>query len=162
MFKINGIKKTEFLPNRDFMVKAIELAQKCVEHGDVPVGAIIEKNGVIVGKGRNMREQKQSSVSHAEIKAISDACKTLGTWRLDGCNMYVTLSPCPMCAGAAVMSRISRVIYGADDDKGEQALDIWRRDGNQSVCVYRNFMQEECKRILKDFFDNIRTQEKPD
>lgn len=152
----------EFLPQKAFMFEAIELAKASIKHGDVPVGAVIEKNGVIVGKGRNMREDKQSAVSHAEIEAIADACKTLGTWRLDGCNMYVTLSPCPMCAGAVIMSRINRVIYGADDDKGEQALDIWRKQSQDEIYVYRNFMQEECTAVLKDFFENIRAQEKTD
>ena len=103
--------------NKKFMQNALSLAKKAAAEGEVPVGAVIVKNGEIIAEGRNMREQKQNALSHAEIEAINNACKSLGSWRLDDCELYVTLEPCPMCAGAIINSRIKTLVFGAYDSK---------------------------------------------
>ena len=95
------------------MKEALSLAKEAYDSGEIPVGAIIVKNGEIVGRGRNMREEKQSAKSHAETEAIAEACRNLNSWRLDGCHMFVTLEPCPMCAGAIAAARLDRVYFGA-------------------------------------------------
>lgn len=98
-----------------YMERALELAREAAEHGEVPVGCVIVHGGKIIGQGRNQREEKQDVRSHAEMEAMAEACKTLGSWRLEGCDLYVTLEPCPMCAGAILNARIARVFYGARD-----------------------------------------------
>ena len=103
--------------NSEFMKAALAEARSAARGGEVPVGAVIVKNGEIIARGRNRREEKQNALSHAEIEAINAACKYLGSWRLDGCEMYVTLEPCPMCAGAIINARISTLVFGAYDLK---------------------------------------------
>ena len=100
-----------------FMREALELAKEAAAEGEVPVGCVIVRNGEIVGRGRNRRETHKTALGHAELEAISDACKNLGGWRLWECTLYVTLEPCPMCAGAIINARIPRVVYGASDKK---------------------------------------------
>ena len=100
-----------------FMDEALALAQEAAADGEVPVGCVIVRRGEIVGRGRNRRETGKTALGHAEIEAISDACRNLGGWRLRECTLYVTLEPCPMCAGAIVYARIPRVVYGASDAK---------------------------------------------
>ncbi|WP_099204061.1 nucleoside deaminase [Scatolibacter rhodanostii] len=154
---MSQIKKLEFIPQKQYMEKALQLAEQAGKMGDVPVGAVIEKNGVIVGTGRNRREEKQNALCHAEIEAIHEACQNLGSWRLSDCCMYVTLVPCPMCAGAILNARIDRVVFGADDEKlNHSALEVWGNSGWQSTQLFRNFMQEECQTLLKEFFSNLR------
>ena len=99
-----------------YMERALELAREAAEHGEVPVGCVIVHGGKIIGQGRNQREEKQDVRSHAEMEAMAEACKTLGSWRLEGCDLYVTLEPCPMCAGAIINARVGRVFYGARDE----------------------------------------------
>ena len=99
------------------MYEALNLAHEAYAEGDVPVGAVIVKDGKIIATGRNMREKKQNALSHAEIEAINNACKELGSWRLDDCEMYVTLEPCPMCTGAIINARIKTLIFGAYDSR---------------------------------------------
>lgn len=99
-----------------YMERALELAREAAEHGEVPVGCVVVKDGRIIGEGRNRREEKQDVRSHAEMEAMAEACKTLGSWRLEGCDLYVTLEPCPMCAGAIINARVDRVFYGARDE----------------------------------------------
>ncbi|MEE1054647.1 MAG: nucleoside deaminase, partial [Acutalibacteraceae bacterium] len=99
------------------MYEALNLAHEAYAEGEVPVGAVIVKNGKIIATGRNMREKKQNALSHAEIEAINNACKELGSWRLDDCEMYVTLEPCPMCTGAIINARIKTLIFGAYDSR---------------------------------------------
>lgn len=145
--------------DKKFMKKAIELALKAYALGEVPVGAVIVKNGEIVGTGYNMREHKQNALSHAEIEAINSACKSLGTWRLDGCEMYVTLEPCPMCTGAIINSRIKTVIFGAFDSKMgcmDSVINLCDYPFNHKVEIYAGICEDECKEILQKFFENLR------
>lgn len=105
------------MDHKDYMARALELAAQAAEHGDVPVGCVIVKDGKIVGEGRNRREEHGDATAHAELEAIRDACARLGSWRLHGCTLYVTLEPCPMCAGGIINSRIETVRYGARDER---------------------------------------------
>lgn len=105
------------LPNESYMREALSLAQEAAAHLDIPVGCVIVKDGMIIGRGRNRRELLGDATAHAEVEAIREACAHLGTWRLTGCALYVTLEPCPMCAGAIINARIDTVIYGASNPK---------------------------------------------
>ncbi len=150
---------TEFLPHRQFMCKAIELAGQCEISGDVPVGAVVELDGKIIGMGKNERELGKNALKHAEIIAIEEACKTLGDWRLKGAKLYVTLEPCPMCAGAIVNSRIEHVIFGAFDEKlgaCGSCVDLTKLKHGFNSKVYPGFMELECKKILIEFFKKLR------
>jgi len=145
--------------DKKFMKRAIELALKAKEIGEVPVGAVIVKDGEIVGEGYNMRENKQNALSHAEIEAINNACKNLGTWRLDGCEMYVTLEPCPMCTGAIINARIKTVIFGAYDLKMgcmDSVINLCDYPFNHKVEIYGGIMEDECLTVLQKFFKNLR------
>jgi len=143
-----------------FMEAALLEAKKSYQLGEVPVGAVIVKEGQIIGRGFNQKESTNDATAHAEIIAIKEACKTLGSWRLDDCSMYVTLEPCPMCAGAILEARIKRVYIGAESDKSGAAgtvVDILNNSylGSKTE-VYFGIMEEECKTLLKDFFENLR------
>ncbi len=145
--------------NRKFMIKALELAEEAKKKGEIPVGAVIVKDGEIISTGRNMREEKQNALSHAEIEAINAACKVLGDWRLDGCEMYVTLEPCPMCAGAIINSRIKTLVFGAYDSKMgsiDSVVNLCDLPYEHKVEVYGGIMEDECVSILKDFFKLLR------
>lgn len=145
--------------NKKFMLAAIEEAKLAVEKGEVPVGAVIVKDGEIIARGRNMREEKQNALSHAEIEAINNACKNLGSWRLEGCEMYVTLEPCPMCTGAIINSRISTLVFGAFDSKAgsvDSVINLCDYPYNHKVEIYGGIMEDECLKILQDFFKNLR------
>jgi len=142
------------------MEAALLEAKKSYQLGEVPVGAVIVKEGQIIGRGFNQKESTNDATAHAEIIAIKEACKTLGSWRLDDCSMYVTLEPCPMCAGAILEARIKRVYIGAESDKSGAAgtvVDILNNSylGSKTE-VYFGIMEEECKTLLKDFFENLR------
>jgi len=142
------------------MEAAILEAKKSYQSGEVPVGAVIVKEGQIIGRGFNQKESTNDATAHAEIIAIKEACETLGSWRLDGCSMYVTLEPCPMCAGAILESRIKRVYIGEESDKSGAAgtvVDILNNSylGSKTE-VYFGIMEEECKTLLEDFFENLR------
>ncbi|MBQ6884191.1 MAG: nucleoside deaminase [Clostridia bacterium] len=145
--------------NSRFMTRAIELAKKASAEGEVPVGAVVVKDGKIIGEGYNMREQKKNALSHAEIEAINAACKTLGDWRLDNCTIYVTLEPCPMCAGAIINARISEVVFGAYDlNMGcmDSVSNIAALPFAAETTVYGGIKEDECKKILTDFFEGVR------
>ena len=145
--------------DKKFMKTALDYAQKAFDLGEVPVGAVIVKNGEIIGTGYNMRETKQNALSHAEIEAINNACKTLGTWRLDGCEMYVTLEPCPMCTGAIINARIKTVIFGAFDSKMgsmDSVINLCDYPFNHKPEIYAGICEDECKEILQKFFQNLR------
>ncbi len=142
-----------------FMTRAIELAKKAAAEGEVPVGAVVVKDGKIIGEGYNMREQKRNALSHAETEAINAACNTLGDWRLDGCTIYVTLEPCPMCAGAIVNARIREVVFGAYDlSMGcmDSVTNIAALPFATGTTVYGGIKEDECKKILTDFFEDVR------
>ncbi|MGM7703823.1 tRNA adenosine(34) deaminase TadA [Pseudalkalibacillus sp. Hm43] len=147
-----------------FMKKAIQVAEQAAAIGEVPIGAVIVKDGEIIAFAYNLRETEQRSVAHAELLAIDEACKALGTWRLSGCTLYVTLEPCPMCSGAIVLSRIDRVVYGASDPKGGCAGTLMNlldepRFNHQAV-VTSSVLEEECSLMLKQFFQDLRKRKK--
>ncbi len=145
--------------NSKFMKEALKQAQKSFSEGEVPVGAVIVKDGEIIAKGRNMREQKQNVLSHAEIEAINSACQMLGSWRLDDCELYVTLEPCPMCTGAIINSRIKTVIFGAfDSSMGcmDSVLNLCNFQLGHKPEIYAGIMEDECKAILQKFFKKLR------
>lgn len=148
---------------RRFMHRAIELAALAGERGEIPVGAVIVKNGEIIAEGSNMREEKNSALSHAETEAIAAACKALGDWRLDGCTMYVTLEPCPMCTGAIINSRISTLVFGAYDLRAgciDSVINLCDYPFESRPEIYGGICEDECKRLLSDFFKRIRKDEK--
>ena len=145
----------------DFMKYALSLAEKSAEEGEVPVGAIVVCNGKIVGEGRNRRETVKNALHHAEIEAINDACKNLGGWRLWHCDMYVTLEPCPMCAGAIINSRIKNVYFGAKDEKNGavvSAAQLFDMNFTHKPLYEGGIMGEECAEILSSFFKKLRKQ----
>ena len=142
-----------------YMRRALTLAQEAAEHGEVPVGCVIVKNGVIVGSGRNRREERQAVHSHAEMEALAQANKTLGSWRLDGCTLYVTLEPCPMCAGAIINARIDRVYYGARDEAMGACggvLNLFMENFPHKPQLVGGLLAEECRSVLQDFFQKLR------
>lgn len=141
-----------------FMLRAIELANEALAAGEVPVGAVIVKNGEIIGEGRNRREEKNLALSHAETEAICAANKTEDDWRLDGATMYVTLEPCLMCAGAIAAARIGEVVFGAYDT--ERGYILSRADINNladsKITVFGGIKEDECKDLIDKFFENKR------
>ena len=142
-----------------YMQEAIALAKNAAELGEVPIGAVVVKNGEIIGRGYNLRETKKLSTAHAEISAIEDACKNLGGWRLFSCTLYVTLEPCPMCAGAIVNSRIDRVVYGASDVRFGACGSLFNINSyplNHAFELTSGVCEEECRTLLSDFFANLR------
>ena len=145
--------------NKKFMKRAIELAKIAALNGEVPVGAVIVKDGKIIAEGKNQREQKQSALSHAEIEAIRGANEVLGSWRLDGCEIYVTLEPCPMCAGAILNSRISEVVFGAFDKEAgfvDSVTNVFSLVKGNKTKIFCGICEEECEQILQDFFKAVR------
>ena len=143
-----------------FMREAIKCARLAEKHGEVPVGAVIVKDGKIIARGYNKRETKRNALMHAEIIAIHRACKKLDGWRLSGCDLYVTLEPCPMCAGAIINARIENVFYGAPDPKAGSmgsVTDMTQLDYNFKPYVHRGMLGEKCVCVLKDFFRKLRS-----
>ena len=144
---------------KEFMKAALSEALIAYKNGEVPVGAVIVKDGEIIATGRNRREEKQSTISHAEIEAINNACKVLNSWRLDGCEMYVTLEPCPMCAGAIINARIKTLIFGAfDSGMGcvDSVVNLLDYPLGHKTEVYAGICEDECKELLQKFFKNLR------
>lgn len=149
------------MQDRDFMQEALRLATEAAQDGEVPVGCVIVRAGEIVGRGRNRREKGKSALAHAELEAIAQACATLGGWRLWECTLYVTLEPCPMCAGAIVNARIPRVVYGASDAKCgavRSVCSLFSMDFNHHPTVEAGLMQEESAALLQEFFKNLRLE----
>lgn len=141
------------------MREAMLLARLSALEGEVPVGAIVTRGDGIVGRGRNRRERGKNALAHAELEAISDACKTLGGWRLWECTMYVTLEPCPMCTGALINSRMKRVVFGAYDQKAGSCgsvIDLFALPYNHKPTLEGGFMAQECASLLTEFFRNLR------
>ena len=142
-----------------FMDAALALAREAMAEGEVPVGCVIVRNGEIVGRGRNRRETAKTALGHAEIEAIADACKNLGGWRLWECTLYVTLEPCPMCAGAIINARIPRVVFGASDEKCGacgSVCDLFSMEFNHHPQVEKGVREAESSQLLKDFFEQLR------
>ncbi len=146
------------------MEAAIEEAQKALTLNEVPIGAVIVYNDEIIARGYNLRESSQTTLSHAELVAIQEANEKIGSWRLEDCTLYVTLEPCPMCAGAIVQSRIKRVVYGATDPKAGCAGTLMNLLNeprfNHQVELTAGVLQTECAALLTDFFRALRKRKK--
>ncbi len=147
-----------------YMKEAVRQAKKAAALGEVPIGCVIEYEGKIIGRGYNRRMTDRSSLAHAEIAAIKKACRRMGDWRLEGCTLYVTLEPCPMCAGAIVQARIPRVVIGCMNPKAGCAgsvVDLFHQEGfNHQVETEIGMMGEECSEMLKTFFRELRKRRK--
>ena len=146
------------------MRAALGRAKTAAKLGETPVGAVIVKDGKIIAGGRNMRETKKNALCHAEISAINAACRKLGGWRLIGCDIYVTLEPCPMCAGAIINSRIENGDYGAHDCKAGSMgslTDLTKLDYNHKPNVYSGILEEQCAAELSGFFKLLRQKKCP-
>ena len=148
------------MTHEDYMREAIELARSCMPNGDVPVGCVITApDGSVIGWGCNRREAAGQATAHAEVEAINMACSAVGHWRLTDCTMYVTLEPCPMCAGAIINSRISAVRYGAKEDKSGccgSVLNLFEERFNHRPRVYGGLLEAECRGLLEKFFQDLR------
>lgn len=144
----------------DYMSQAIKQAKLALKHDEVPIGAVIVKDGKIIARGYNKREKEQNALLHAEIVAINKACKKLKSWRLDGCDIYVTLEPCPMCAGAIINARIRKVVFGAFDKQSGYVVsngDLFKQIVlNHSCDVQGGQEEEKCQKLIKDFFKSKR------
>lgn len=147
-----------------YMKEAVKQARKAGAIGEVPIGCIIVYEDKIIGRGYNRRIRDKNVLSHGEINAIKKACKHMGDWRLEGCTMYVTLEPCPMCAGAIVQARIPKVVIGCLNPKAGCAgsvLDLLHEEGfNHQVDTKKGVLEEECSRLMKDFFRDLRENKK--
>ena len=143
----------------EFMLAAYEMAKQAYDDGEVPVGAVIVRENEIVAKGRNRREKAKNALLHAEIEAIDNACKALGGWRLWNCELYVTLEPCPMCAGAIMNAHIPKVYFGAYDFKNGSCgtiTNLFEMPYNFKPECVGGIMADECSALLKDFFKKLR------
>ena len=142
------------------MSLAIALAREAAEAGEVPVGCVIaDSSGTVIGRGRNRRMEKHDATAHAEIEALREACAALGDWRLDGCTMFVTLEPCPMCAGAILMSRLSTLVFGAREPltgSVGSVIDLFSERYGHSPAVFVGVRGEECTALMKAFFTGKR------
>lgn len=146
-----------------FMREALQQAEEARKAGEVPVGCVIVRGGEIIARGRNRREEKQSTLSHAETEAIREANRVLGSWRLEDCSLYVTLEPCPMCAGAIINARIPKVYYGARDSVMGACggvINLFMEDFPNRPALVGGILREECGKILEDFFRDLRKQSK--
>ena len=148
------------MTHEEYMHRALELARQCMTDGDVPVGCVIvAPDGRIIGEGRNRREADGLATAHAEVEAINMACKTIGSWRLTDCTLYVTLEPCPMCAGAIINARVGEVRYGAREEKSGccgSVLNLFEERFNHHPRIYGGLLEDECRTVLGEFFGNLR------
>ena len=148
------------MTHEEYMDAALDLARACMADGDVPVGCVVvSPGGEIIGRGRNRREADGNAAAHAEMEAIREACKTLGSWRLTDCTLYVTLEPCPMCAGAIINSRIAELRYGAREEKSGccgSVLNLFEERFNHKPRIYGGLLAEESSRLLEEFFRSLR------
>src|SRR5574344_613830 len=138
-----------------YMIAALKEAQMALKSGDVPIGAVIVKNGKIIAKAHNQKEKNKNAIEHAEILAISKACKVLKNWHLDQCELYVTVEPCLMCAGAIIQSRIPKLVYGTTNDKFgyiNSIESIFDNKNNHKPIIISGVLANECKKIITDFF----------
>lgn len=149
--------------NIEFMREAISLAKKAAAEGEVPVGAVVVRGGEIVGRGYNRREYGKNALFHAELEAINEACTSLSGWRLWECDLYVTLEPCPMCAGAIINSRIRNVYFGASDNKAGSVgsvINLFEYPFNHKPNYVGGILEDECSSLLSEFFKALRDNKK--
>lgn len=149
--------------HKEYMRQALDLARQAAAAGEVPVGCVIVKDGRVIGRGRNRREERQAAWSHAEMEAMAQANRALGTWRLDGCTLYVTLEPCPMCAGAILNARIPKVFYGARDSAFGACggvTNLFMEQFPHRPALVGGILAEDCQAVLAEFFEKLR-QGKP-
>ena len=147
------------MTHEDYMNQALTLAREAAAHGEVPVGCVIVRDGKIIGRGRNRREEKQAVSSHAEMEAMAQANEVLGSWRLEDCDLYVTLEPCPMCAGAILNARVRRVFYGARDDVMGACggvLNLFMENFPHRPQLVGGILAEDCQAVLSAFFKELR------
>ena len=147
------------MTHEDYMNQALTLAREAAAHGEVPVGCVIVRDGKIIGRGRNRREEKQAVSSHAEMEAMAQANEALGSWRLEDCDLYVTLEPCPMCAGAILNARVRRVFYGARDREMGACggvLNLFMEDFPHHPQLVGGILAEDCQTVLSAFFKELR------
>ena len=147
--------------DEQMMQEALSLATEAAAEGEVPVGCVVTLEDRIVGRGRNRREVGKNALAHAELEAISQACRTLGGWRLWRCTLYVTLEPCPMCAGAIINARIPRVVYGARDAKAGSCgsvVDLFALPFNHRPVVEQGLLEDQCGQLLSQFFRDLRAR----
>lgn len=153
-----------FDTDRLFMKQALEEAQQAALLGEVPIGAVLVYEGKIIARAHNLRETTQNATTHAELLVIQEACKKIGSWRLEDTTLYVTLEPCPMCAGAILQSRVPRVVYGARDQKAGCVDSLYHllndERFNHECDVTEGILAEECGQILTDFFKALRDRKK--
>ena len=148
------------MDRESYMSQALALAREAAQHGDVPVGCVIaDAEGRIVGRGRNRREERGDATAHAEVEAIRAACAALGDWRLEGCTLYVTLEPCPMCTGAIINSRIPTVVFGAREENFGSCgsvIDLFSERYGHRPAVYPGVLKDDCAELLRTFFRDKR------
>ena len=148
------------MTRESYMSQALALAREAAENGDVPVGCVIaDAEGRVIGRGRNRREERGDATAHAEVEAIREACAALGDWRLEGCTLYVTLEPCPMCTGAIINSRIPTVVFGAREENFGSCgsvIDLFSERYGHRPAVYPGVLKDDCAELLRDFFRDRR------
>ena len=153
------------MEREDYMRLALDEARRCLASGDVPVGCVVvNAAGAVIGRGHNRREQRHDAVCHAEIEAIEAACAAVGSWRLDGCTLYVTLEPCPMCAGAVINARIPTLVYGAREPRTGSCgsvLNLFEERYGFRPAIYAGVLAGQCAGLLRDFFDGLRQSGQP-
>lgn len=150
------------MTDTEAMHEALALAREAADEGEVPVGCIVTDGERIVGRGRNRRETGKSALAHAELEAIAEACRTLGGWRLWRCTLYVTLEPCPMCAGAIINARIAELRYGAREEKSGccgSVLNLFEERFNHRPRIYGGLLAEESSALLREFFQKRREKD---
>lgn len=148
------------MDREDYMDLALELARKAYDAGEIPVGCVItDASGEVIGRGYNTREETHDATQHAEMEAIREACRSVGNWRLSGCTLYVTLEPCPMCAGGIINSRIPTVVYGAKDENTGSCgsvINLFEERYGHKPALYGGVRAEQSAELLKDFFRKTR------
>ena len=148
------------MEREDYMRMALELAAEAAAAGEVPVGCVVaDENGRVIGRGRNRREEEGSALAHAELEAIGEACRALDGWRLEGCTLYVTLEPCPMCAGAVINARVPTVVFGAREALSGSCgsvVDLFSERYGHHPAVYGGVLEDECAALLRRLFERLR------